>query len=396
MAEDKVMLYTFMVSMLLLGTANTIIGKLMDLTKGNGHIFNHPYFQAAMMFLGEFFCLILYSIYKKLSKVPNPGFQVPLQPKKGPKACLEKMGKFIFMIPSFFDFCASTLLFVGLFLTAPSVYQMMRGFIMVIVALYSVLLLKVKLFKHQILGVILAFTGVGVVGFASVINSASSAKNPVLGVFIIIVAQFFAGGVFVTEQLFLEDINVHPLQAVGIEGLTGFCYYIIVLPVLNVIPCDSSDLCNGGVVENSVEALRQIADSWVIMLCVIGFMISIALFNFTGVTVTQKAGALARSTIDTSRTVVIWVFSIFVGWEDFIPLQLFGFFLLVVGTLIYNEILKPPWLGLRESIEDKKKFMALMKQRKDSEESEYVGYSPGATYDSQHYKNTDVNGIEIF
>lgn len=396
MAEDQIVLYAFMISMLLLGSANTLIGKLMDLSKGNGHTFNHPFFQAALMFLGEFLCLILYHIYTKFSKVPNSDFHSPLHTQNAPKSLFPKLGKFIFMIPSFFDFCASTLMFIGLTLSAPSVYQMMRGFIMVIVSVYSVVLLKTKLFKHQILGVILAFTGVVIVGLASITNSASSAPNPVLGVFIIIIAQFFAGGVFVTEQLFLEDINVHPLQAVGIEGLTGLCYYIVVLPVLNLIPCDNADLCNGGFVENSVEALRQIGDSWVIFLCFIGFMISIALFNFTGVTVTQKAGALARSTIDTSRTVVIWVFSILVGWEDFIPLQLAGFFLMVVGTLVYNEVLKTDWMGLRQSMEDKQRYMALVKHKKRMEESEYVGYSPGATYDSQHYRKAEGNDIEIF
>ena len=398
MSESKVVLYSFMGGMLILGTANTLIGKLMDLTKGNGHLFSHPYFQTALMFLGEFFCLLFYYIYIRVSEEANKEFNTPLQPKPGRKSCREKMGKFIFMIPSFFDFCASTLMFVGLVLSAPSVYQMMRGFIMVVVALYSVFLLKIKLFKHQILGVVLAFMGVGVVGFASIVDAASSAKNPVLGVIIILVAQFFAGGVFVTEQLFLEDIVVHPLQAVGIEGLTGFCYYLVVLPILNVIPCDNPDLCNGGYVENSVEALKQIGDSWVIMVCFFGFMFSIALFNFTGVTVTRKAGALARSTIDTSRTLIIWFFSIFIGWEVFIPLQLVGFFLLVVGTLIYNEILKIPWFGFKQSIEDKKEYMDqrnLLKHKNKGDEIDYVGYSPGAVYDSTHYKETKVNSSGI-
>jgi hypothetical protein len=232
-----------------------------------------------------------------------------------------------------------------------------------------------------------------VVGVASVLYAASSAKNPVIGVVIIIIAQFFAGGVFVTEQLFLEDINVHPLQAVGIEGLSGLTYYLIVLPIFNVIPCNNPDMCNGGYVENSIEAFRQIADSTVIALCFVGFMFSIALFNFTGVTVTRKAGALARSTIDTSRTLLIWFFSIFIGWEMFIPLQLVGFFLLVLGTLIYNEILKIPWFGLKQSIEDKHAYMkeknALKHKEKQDDDMDYMGYSPGAVYDSTHYKHKE-------
>lgn len=392
MAENKVVLYIFMGLMLVLGTANTLIGKLMDLTKGNGHLFNHPYFQTAMMFAGELFCLGFYYIYIRFSKEANAEFNTPLTEKKKNRTFREKMGKLVFAIPSFFDFCASTLMFVGLVLSAPSVYQMMRGFIMVVVALYSVFFLKIKLFKHQIVGVALAFCGVALVGVASIMYAASSAKSPVLGVIIIVVAQFFAGGVFVTEQLFLEDINVHPLQAVGIEGFSGLCYYLIVLPIFNVIPCDNADFCSGGYVENSIEAFSQIADSTVIALCFVGFMISISLFNFTGVTVTRKAGALARSTIDTSRTLLIWFFSIFIGWEQFIGMQLAGFFLLVLGTLIYNEIIKIPWFGMKESIEEKHKYMKLRNEAKHKEvtdENEYMGYSPGAVYDSTHYKHKE-------
>jgi hypothetical protein len=382
-----------MFGMLVFGTANTIAGKAMDMAHSRGELFNHPYFQTAGMFLGEFFCLFYYFIYKKVTKLAP--IEEPLKPKTPvKKSCTAKMGIFVFIIPAFFDFCGSTLMFVGLVLSAPSVYQMMRGFIMIVVALYSVVFLKIKLFKHQYLGVCCAFIGVILVGLASVLYGATSAKSPVLGVVIIIIAQFFAGGVFATEQLFLENIVVHPLQAVGIEGMSGLGYYAIMLPVLNLIPCYNPDMCNGGYVENSIEALRQIGASWEIGLLFIGFMLSISLFNFTGVTTTKKAGALARSTIDTSRTLLIWGFSMLVGWEEFIWLQLIGFAFLVAGTLIYNEIVKIPCLGFIESIEQKKIYMRNRAEKKHQltkeEEPDYLGYSPGAVYDQSHFKRQTI------
>lgn len=386
MAESKTVLYMFMLAMLICGTANTIVGKAMDLQESRGEIFNHPYFQTAGMFLGEFFCLFYYWIYLKTGKIEAA--QEPLTPKPSKRTCRQRMGKFIFMIPSFFDFSASTLMFVGLTLAAPSVYQMMRGFIMVVVAIYSVFILKIKLFPHQYVGVGFAFIGVAIVGFISILYGASSAKSPVLGVIIIVIGQFFAGGVFVSEQLFLEDIVIHPLQAVGIEGLTGFGYYLIVLPIFNLIPCSNPDMCSDGYVENSIEAFRQIGESWEILLLFIGFMLSISLFNFTGVTTTKKAGALARSTIDTSRTLLIWGFSIGVGWEVFLWQQLIGFLCLVLGTLIYNEILKIPWFGLTESIENKKIYMKnRAEQLHIKKEEEYIGFSPGGVYDQTHFKH---------
>lgn len=79
-----------------------------------------------------------------------------------------------------------------------------------------------------------------------------------------------------------------------------------------------------------------------------GIIVSIGSFNALGVTVTKNASAAQRSTIDTSRTVLIWVFFLIypgVGHETFQILQLIGFIILVCGTLIYNEIVIVPWWG---------------------------------------------------
>lgn len=46
-----------------------------------------------------------------------------------------------------------------------------------------------------------------------------------------------------------------------------------------------------------------------------------------------SVSATARSTIDTSRTVMIWLVSMAIGWEQFKWIQVVGFSLLVYGTL---------------------------------------------------------------
>jgi hypothetical protein len=74
----------------------------------------------------------------------------------------------------------------------------------------------------------------------------------------------------------------------------------------------------------------------------VGIILSISCFNATGVAITKYASAAQRSTIDTCRTLLIWVISLMLGQETFdVPLsfgQAAGFVALVVGTLIYNEI----------------------------------------------------------
>ena len=48
---------------------------------------------------------------------------------------------------------------------------------------------------------------------------------------------------------------------------------------------------------------------------------SIAFFNFAGVSITKELSATTRKVLDTLRTLVIWAFSLAVGWQEFYFLQ---------------------------------------------------------------------------
>jgi len=69
------------------------------------------------------------------------------------------------------------------------------------------------------------------------------------------------------------------------------------------------------------------------------------------VSITKYASAAQRSTIDSSRTAIIWVFFIIYqgsGHEKFEWLQLIGFITVIFGTFLYNEILVLPFLGFNK------------------------------------------------
>src|ERR1700761_8875110 len=65
-------------------------------------------------------------------------------------------------------------------------------------------------------------------------------------------------------------------------------------------------------------------------------------FNFFGLSVTRTVSATSRSTIDTCRTLFIWIVSLGLGWETFKWLQVLGFALLVYGTFLFNDLVRPP------------------------------------------------------
>ena len=123
----------------------------------------------------------------------------------------------------------------------------------------------------------------------------------------------------------------------------------------------------------------------------VGIVISIACFNATGVTITKYASASQRSTIDTSRTVLIWAIALMQHQEVFIWGEFIGFIFLVFGTLVYNEILVLPCNLFKRNTRKQLKIRAENEEEGTldedhiikADETHYIGTSPGAAYDHQ-------------
>lgn len=94
-----------------------------------------------------------------------------------------------------------------------------------------------------------------------------------------------------------------------------------------------------GSLENVLDGVYQIVHSWQIATATCGTILSIAFFNYAGISVTKEISATTRMVLDSVRTLVIWVFSLAIGWQVFQTLQLGGFIVLVVGMCLYNDII---------------------------------------------------------
>ncbi len=103
--------------------------------------------------------------------------------------------------------------------------------------------------------------------------------------------------------------------------------------------------------------ISTFSQSTLLAFCLLG-VFSITIYNISGVTVTKYINALARSICDVTRTILIWAVGIIVTltagsvypnykWEIVdglsIGLQLIGFVILIIGNLIYNNIIEFPF-----------------------------------------------------
>ena len=139
------------------------------------------------------------------------------------------------------------------------------------------------------------------------------------------------------------------VQAVGWEGTFGFTVLSLLLipfSFLHVGPKFGQNPRE--VLEDAYDGVYQLAHNPLLALAFSGTVISIAFFNFAGISVTKELSATTRMVLDSVRTLVIWMVSLRVGWQDFYALQLAGFLILLTGMALYNDILLLPalrWLG---------------------------------------------------
>lgn len=321
----------FMVMMLISGTLNTLLMKFIVMQEvplgpgGKKSGFDHPYFQSLLMMVGEFLCLIVYWCTRK--------------PQEEDLVASRKVPSHIFGVACLFDWTATTLVNMAYGVIAASVVQMTRGAIVIFTCLFSVLFLGRRQYAYHLAGVFLVALGITLVSLSTFVNpthddaAGQSYWGKIFGISLCVSAQVFQASMLVYEEKIMSKYTIPPLQVVGMEGTFGILFGVILLTFLNQFH-----------VESTPVAWYQMTHSTPLFVACVASIFSIAFFNFSGVTVTQQASAVSRSTIDVSRTILIWGVELSLGWNSFNMLQFAGFVVLALGTLIYNRLLVIPAL----------------------------------------------------
>jgi len=379
--------WSLALGMLVTGSANTLTTKYADMqnVKGLDGIktdFNHPFFQTAGMFLGESLCMLVFLFATMQQRrerrrllsnhgterqpllndhaaskedAPTTHATTAKDSKQQPEAnkTKKKFQPLLFVLPALCDMTGTSCMYIGLTLTSASIYQMLRGSVVIFTGILSVLFLKNKQYKFHWLGMLLVLVGTILVGVASIIDpddddsdsdSSSSTSKTIMGNGLVVFAQVLTAFQMVVEEKFIVAQDVMPIGVVAFEGCFGFtiisCLLVVFyfLPGLDGLSNDSKHF------ENSLDAFVQLSNSLPLLLATAGSVLSIAFFNWFGVSITQSLSASHRMVLDSVRTMVVWAFDLAVFGTSFAWLQLVGFVVLLAGTIIYNEVVKLPWL----------------------------------------------------
>ncbi|KAJ3027883.1 UNVERIFIED_CONTAM: hypothetical protein HDU68_002911 [Siphonaria sp. JEL0065] len=369
--SSSVPLWLYVIVMLATGSMNTILNKWQDMqcvrdcdTDHPKH-FEQPVWQTLTMFVGESGCLAVFLLAQYLRKPSTSPEEAPLidaeeQDEENQEQPVELTGISLFLLwlPTICDLLATSLMNVGLLFVAASVYQMLRGSVVLFTGTFSTFFLGRKHPPYRWFALCTVFVGVSLVGASSIFNkkpelsflqaistsSEPTNSNALLGVALVVLAQSLTATQFVIEEKVLSKYKVNALKAVGLEGLFGLLTGLIVLPPVYYFYGQYQGPDN---FFNVVQGFEEVFYVKSVFYIGIGICFSISLFNWSGLSVTQTVSATSRSTIDTCRPVFIWAISMGLGWETFKWLQVVGFIVLIYGTFVFNDVVTlPAWTGL--------------------------------------------------
>ncbi|KAI8996968.1 hypothetical protein BDB01DRAFT_769322 [Pilobolus umbonatus] len=364
--------------MLISGVCNTILNKYQDMQcvrncddndPTKRIYFEQPIWQTLNMFVGEFAVWSVYLYqrwqnrqdrYQALSYVAPPSAvdqmdaativdEIDQQVENVNKDLPELKGikSLLFWIPTLCDLTATTIMNIGLILTAASVYQMLRGAVVIFTGIFSYLFLNRRLRMYEWFSLFLVVTGVAIVGLSSILfpQKKPSANlieatdySGLIGIFLVLGAQLFTASQFVIEEKIMLRYKVTALKAVGLEGSFGLISVLAAMPILHVF------FARHNPAFDIVQGYHDFFDNSAVWKTGLAISCSIAFFNWFGLSITSTVSATSRSTIDACRTLFIWMVSLYLGWEQFSWIQVIGFVVMVAGTFYFNGVLKWPFV----------------------------------------------------
>eukprot|EP00824_Muranothrix_gubernata_P020083 TRINITY_DN40303_c0_g1_i1.p1 TRINITY_DN40303_c0_g1~~TRINITY_DN40303_c0_g1_i1.p1 ORF type:complete len:425 (-),score=94.90 TRINITY_DN40303_c0_g1_i1:7-1239(-) len=381
--------------MLVCGTGTVVTGKMLYNMKGRTNDgerekFEFPWFQTDAMFVGMFGCLLVWELRRLVA-----GRKVVVHPEKeetlletsteltpeeglpngagsiqGSEGTEKKKSHWMSYVyvcgPAVCDMLATGVMNIGLLWIPASVWQMLRGSMVIFSAILSVVFLKRRLRAYHWFGVAVVISALVMVGISTIYGPPPPGEEDVdtshelVGIILVVVAQLIQASQIVIEEFLLKGINLEPLLIVGLEGFWGFSITsFIILPVIAHIHVK-------GIYEDTANSLYMFTHNVSITLVSVLYMFLILAYNWFGMLVTQQFTAVHRTILEAMRTMFIWVTNLFIYyvitdgfgelWSNWSFLELAGFVVLFFGTLVYNEVIHLPFFERPSSEQDYQKL----------------------------------------
>ena len=312
------------------------------------------------MFIGEAACIFFYYLEKHpKSQKSNQNIQSQASSTRL-MSKYEKIGKYGFCIVSALEFFTSMLKMIsGIFITNTSIFSSISIFSTFFVLFYRVHYEKKTFFKHEKLGIFLYFFGIVLVFFAPLVYENYSFYDFKLlySILVLLLAQIFDSFGLILTQKLIDKLETQSTLINFIKGITGLVLCMIFYEPINLL------------LMKIIKTPKNLYNSEYFAIFSIALTIDHCFYNYTMLLSVKSFGVLTICFTDTGILVLNSVYSAINNANRIYYCEIIGILFIMIGTLIFNEIIRIKCCGFEKDAEKAMKTTQLYleeKQRKNT------------------------------
>lgn len=347
----KKLKYLIILLFIISGSSISILLKNLTVKK-----FYFPFFQVFIMFVGEFMSVLIY-LFEAIRLKKN-------RDVNNLRSFVEKVHVYkkilIFSFVSILDFINAFLEDYCINHMNVSDFLSLKMTVNYYILLYRSLIIKRKIFRHQLLGLLIFSIGI----FLFVINNtwtANSSERKQYGVYIglMLAAELVMSTQLLLIEYFAWKYNSAASEIVSIRSTSGLVLCaILYIPITYLFPGQYTSLSTPFQLLYSDKFISIIITSLIFL---------IGIYNYLQVFLLKVTESLAVCTLDSGRIVIISVVFAFFVINKWIGLQIVAAFCIFIGLIIYNEILVLPFCGFKQSAVSSLKENKMIRRKREEE-----------------------------
>jgi len=266
--------------------------------------------------------------------------------------------------PAILNILSSILQSYALFFMPLTVWQLFHGFQVLFATLFSVTYLRKALYLVDWLGLFVTVLGICTAGVSALLRGLNESDVTITQLFFSFLMVILSHGIksfqMIMEEELIRNDGASPVEITTFEGIWGvFIIGFIILPICNILP-SKSGIC---IYENTVEIYEILKLSTRLITLVVLYMGCTTFYNYCGIVVTSFSSALHRALYEMFRPFIILAVSAFAFYfteykaigekmDRFSIIEFIGFFIAVIGTLIYNKTIELPCFFYNDTSDD--------------------------------------------
>lgn len=296
-------------------------------------LFVGAFLQTLLMFIAETLCLIIYAIDRHINRRKNRVAWVDFTTSY--KSFNKPDGHWWgWVLPATLDNAGTVMGNIAYTLTFASTVQMLKNFLVVVVALMQLILIRRALRIHEWIGTITITAAMVLTAVPAILDPETTEDNDGskawLGVLLAILGTSCQGFQIIFEEWLFTKWRYSPVKAVGMEGLAGMVGVAIIMPIAQATG-----------LEDVGASFYQWAHSTKIIVISVFYLAACVGFNGGGLATTKLGGGLLRSIMFALRAPAVWLLDLANKWIEFDYYNLAAIFVFLIGFAVHVRCYPP-------------------------------------------------------